>query len=120
MDFIKFSAIPFGTQLDMGLVCTRLNDIIGVGSWFDSFKVQNTMWLSLVKKILVTLNREQAISAVFGLYPSYVAGILKHVIEINFYTLSNECLTYAHYTRVDKKDETEHSAPKPMNGTHCG
>ena len=43
----------------------------------------------------MTLNSEQVISAVFGLYPSYVAGILKHVVEINFYVLSNEYLTYS-------------------------
>ena len=58
MDFLKFSAIPFGTEFDMGLVCTRLTDLIGVGSWFDSFKVQNRMWLSLVKKILQSINSE--------------------------------------------------------------
>ena len=45
----------------------------------------------------MTLNSEQVISAVFGLYPSYVAGILKHVVEINFYVLSNDYLTYADY-----------------------
>ena len=43
----------------------------------------------------MALNSEQVISAVFGLYPSYVAGILKHVVEINFYVLSNEYLTYS-------------------------
>ena len=58
MDFLKFSAIPFGTEFDMGLVCTRLTDLIGVGSWFDSFTVQNRMWLSLVKKILESINSE--------------------------------------------------------------
>ena len=90
MDFIKFSTIPYGTGFNMGLVCTRLNELIGVGSWFDFFTLQNTMWLSVVEKILVTLNSEQVISAVVGLYPSYVAGILKHVVEINFYVLSND------------------------------
>ena len=50
MDFLKFSAIPFGTDFVMGLVCRRLTDLIGVGSQFDSFTVQNTMWLSLVEK----------------------------------------------------------------------
>jgi AraC-like DNA-binding protein len=36
--------------------------------------------------------------AVFGLYPSYVAGILKRVVEINFYVLCNDELTYSEYT----------------------
>jgi hypothetical protein len=39
MDVIKFSTMHFGAQLEMGLVCTRLDDLIGVGSWFDSFTV---------------------------------------------------------------------------------
>jgi hypothetical protein len=95
MDFLKFSANPFGTEFDMGLACTRLTDLIGVGSWFDSFTVQNTMWLSLVKKILTTINIERVMCAVFNLYPSYVAGILKHV-KINFYVLCNE-LKYSEY-----------------------
>ena len=101
---MKFSVIPFGTEFDMGLVCTRLDDLIGVGSWFDSFTVQNTMWLSLVEKILVTLKSEKVISAVFGLYPSYVACILKHV-EINFYVLSNDYLTYEDY--IEKVSSSE-------------
>ena len=100
MNFMKFSTIPFGTEFDMGLVCTRLNDLIGVGSWFDSFTVQNTKWLSL----FVTLNSERVIWAVFGLYPSYVAGILKNV-EINFYVLSNDYLTYADY--IEKVTSSE-------------
>ncbi len=95
MDFINFSTIPFGTGLDMDHVCTRLNELIGVGSWFDSFTVQNTMWLSLVKKILQSINSEGVRWGVIGLYPSYVAGILKHVVEINFYVLCNDKLTYS-------------------------
>ena len=106
MDFMKFSVIPFGTEFDMGLVCTRLDDLIGVGSWFDSFTVQNTMWLSLVEKILVTLNNNyQVMCSVIGLYPSYVAGILKHVVEINFYVLTNDYLTYADY--IEKVTSSE-------------
>ena len=97
MDFMNFSNIPYGTGFDMGLVCTRLNELIGAGSWSDSFTVKNTMWLSVVEKIPVTLNSEQVISAVVGLYPSYAAGILKHVVEINFYVLSNDYLRYLDY-----------------------
>ena len=84
MDFMNFSTIPFGADFHIGLECRRLNELIGVGSWFDSFTLQNTMWLSLVKKILVAINSEQVTCAVTGLYPSYLPGILKHVEEINF------------------------------------
>ncbi len=97
MDFINFSTIPFGTGLDMDHVCTRLNELIGVGSWFDSFTVQNTMWLPVVKKILMNLNSERTACVCVGLYPAYVAGILKQAVEINFYVLSNDYLTYENY-----------------------
>jgi hypothetical protein len=79
MDFLKFSAIPFGTEFDMGLVFTRLTDLIGVSSWLKTSTVQNTMWLSLVKKILLIMNRDRVMCGVNELYPSYLAGILKYV-----------------------------------------
>ena len=34
----------------------------------------------------------------FGLYPSFVAGILNSVSQINFYVLCKEQLNYADYT----------------------
>ena len=43
--------------------------------------------------------------AVIGLYPSYVAGILKHVVEINFYVLCNDELTYSEY--IEKATSSE-------------
>jgi hypothetical protein len=49
------------------------------------------------EKILTAINSERVICAVFGLYPGYVAGILKHVVEINFYVLCNDQLTYSEY-----------------------
>jgi hypothetical protein len=89
----------------MGLVCTRLTDLIGFDTWFDSFAVQNTMWLSLVKKILVTINTDRVKCLVCGIYPSYVVGILKHAVEINFYVLCNDELTYSEY--VEKAISSE-------------
>ncbi len=97
MECINFSTMPFGTGLDMDHVCTRLNELIGVDSWFDSFTVQNTMWLPVVEKIVTNLNSERMVCACVGLYPAYVAGILKQAVEINFYVLSNDYLTYENY-----------------------
>jgi hypothetical protein len=85
MVFLIFSAIPFGTEFDMGLfVCTRLTDLIGVGSWFDSFTVHNTARLFLVQKILSTINSDMWYAQLSGVYRSYLTGILTHVEEINF------------------------------------
>jgi hypothetical protein len=63
------------------------------------------MWLSLVKKILVTINRDRVKCLICGIYPSYVAGILKHGVEINFYVLCNDELRHSEY--VEKAISSE-------------
>ena len=55
MDFRAFSGIPFGTDFDMRFLYTIPTDIIGAGSWWDSFTLQNTMSLSFLKNVLVTM-----------------------------------------------------------------
>ena len=61
----------------MGLVCKKMNDIIGAGTWFNSFTVQNTKWLWLVRIIVAAMNSDRVLCCVFGLYPGSAAGILK-------------------------------------------
>jgi hypothetical protein len=106
--------MPFGTGFEMRLVCTRLTDLIGFGSWFDSFTAQNTMCLSLVKEILAAINSVRKKCGVYGLYPSHVAGILKHVVEIMFYVSCNDELTYSEYT------EKAFSSEMCINCVSCG
>jgi len=43
------------------------------------------------------MNSDKVLCASFGLYPSYVAGILNSVKEIHFYVLCSENLNYADY-----------------------
>ena len=63
-------------------LCEDLN-IVGQGIWYDTFQVQNTEWLWLVNNIVTTMNSDK-VCGCFGLYPSYVAGILNSVKEIHF------------------------------------
>ena len=42
MEFMDFYAISFGSDFDMGLLCTKLNNVVGTGIWFGTFTVQNT------------------------------------------------------------------------------
>ena len=44
MEFLDFSAISFGSDSDMGLVCKNLNSIFRAGVSFDTFTVQNKKW----------------------------------------------------------------------------
>jgi len=80
---------PLDLNFDMGLVSERLTDVIGVGSWFDSFTVKNTAWLSLVRKIITTVNSDSVLCGTFGLYPSYVADILVQAVSNEECTFSN-------------------------------
>jgi hypothetical protein len=81
----------------MGLLFERLRDIIGIGSWFDTFTVKNTKWLSLVRKIITLINSDSVLFGFFDFYRSYVAGILRVVEEIHFYVLCNDTIICAVY-----------------------
>jgi hypothetical protein len=61
------------------------------------FKVQNTKWLWIVNDTVTTVNSDKVLCGSFGLYPSYVAGILNSVKEIHFCVLCSEKLNYADY-----------------------
>ena len=97
MEFPDFSAIFFGSEFDMRLVCTKLNNIVRAGIWFSTVTVQNTKWMWVVKNMVAAMNSDLMLCGAFGLYPGYVAGILKHVEEIHFYVVCSDKLTYSDY-----------------------
>ena len=90
MDFIEFTHVSFIPYLSLGKLCEELNTTVGQGIWYDTFQVQNTEWLWLVNDIVTTMNSDNMLCGCFGLFPSYVAGILNSVKEINFYVLCNK------------------------------
>ena len=47
--------------------------------------------------IVTTFNSDEVLCGSFGVYPSYVAGILNYVKEINFYVLCSDKIHYADY-----------------------
>ena len=65
------------------------NHILGAGIWHDMFVIQNTNWLWLVSDV-AAMNSDKLLCGVFGMYPSFVTGILKLGGEINFCLLCNE------------------------------
>jgi hypothetical protein len=74
----------------------KLNKISGEDIWYDTFDFQNRKWLWFVNGIVVAMNSNKLLCGSFRLYPSFVAGILNSVKEINFCVLCNE-LKYADY-----------------------
>ena len=88
MDFLVFTSVSYLSNASIGHLCEDLNNIVGRGIWYDTFDVQNTKWLWLVNDIVTTLNSAKVLCGCFGLYPRYVAGILKSVTEIHSYVLS--------------------------------
>jgi hypothetical protein len=49
------------------------------------------------KHIVTILNSDNVIYATFGLYPSYVAGILNTAKQIDVYVLYNKQINYTKY-----------------------
>jgi hypothetical protein len=91
MDFLEFADVSFRPNADIGYLCEELNNILRESIWYDNFKIQNTKWLWLVNDV-EAINSNKVLCGSFGLYPSFVAGILNSVKEINFYVLCNKKL----------------------------
>jgi hypothetical protein len=99
MDFLDFSDVSFPQTSSIGHLFENLNTIIGQGIWYDTSQVQNTKWLWLVTDLVTTLNNDNVLCGTFGLYPSYFAGIINSVEEINFYVLCNKHISYGKHIR---------------------
>jgi hypothetical protein len=97
MDFLDYSDVSFGFGFDMGWLCKELHHIVGASIWYDTFSVQNTKWLWFVNDVVTAMNNYIVLCGAFGLYPSFVAGTLGKVQEINFYVISNNKWKYLDY-----------------------
>ena len=89
MDFLDYTDVLFGSGVDMGQLCKKLDHIVGASIWYDTFKVQYTKRLWFVDDVVGAMNNNKTLCGAFGLYPNFVAGTLNEVQEINFYVLSN-------------------------------
>jgi len=78
-------------------MCKDLNEIVGQGIYYDTFKIQNTNWLWFVNDIDTALNKDSVPCSSFGFYSSYVAGIVHSVKEIHFYALCSKHCNYTQY-----------------------
>ena len=85
MDFLDYSYISFGSCVDMDRVCKGLGHTVGASMWYDTFRIQNTKCLLFVYDVVTARNNDKVLCGAFGLYPSFVAGTLNKVQEINFY-----------------------------------
>jgi hypothetical protein len=97
MDFLNISDILLRPSSSIGELCEDLNNILGHGIWYNTYPVQNSMWLCFVQDIVTKLSSANALCSSFGLYPSYVAGILNCVKQIDFYVLCNKHIKYARH-----------------------
>jgi len=97
MECEEFQNIYFSRNSSIGHSCEDLNEIVGQGIYYDTFKIQNTKWLWFVNDIVSALNNDNLLCGSFGFYPSYVAGILHSVKEIHFYALCSKRCNYTEY-----------------------
>jgi len=87
--------VSFHPIASIGRLCENLCTIVGLGVWYDKFRVQNRKWLLLVNDIVSVLNNNNVLCVSFRLYPCYVPGILHSVKEIH---LSALCIVMFDYT----------------------
>jgi hypothetical protein len=71
-------------------LCENLNNVIGHGIWYDTYKFQDTYILWFVIEIIETMNSENMLCGCFGLYPCYIAGILNRMPSIHFYVVCSD------------------------------
>jgi hypothetical protein len=70
---------------------------VGESIWYDTFRIQNTKRLWLVKGVVAATNSNKVQCGVFGFYPSFVAGTMSKVQEINFDVHYNDKIKYSDY-----------------------
>jgi len=97
MDCLNFANFSFHPSPSIGHLCENLCTLVGLGIWYDTFSVQNKKWLWFVNDSVSALNNNNVLCGSFGLYPSYVAGILHSVKEIHFFALCTKMLDYTQY-----------------------
>jgi hypothetical protein len=84
MDFLQHADVSFVSDENVGQLCEELSNIYGGSIWYDTFKFQNTKCLWFVNDVVATMKSNKVPSGSFGLYPSFVAGILNLLKEMNF------------------------------------
>jgi len=99
MDFLHFGSVSFQPDTTIWHLCEELNNMVGNAIWYDTFNIQNTKWLWLVNDIVAAMNRDGVQCCCFELYPSFVAGVLNSVKDINFYVVCNKKVNYADYIK---------------------
>jgi len=93
----ELQKVSFLPDSGMGQLCEDLNEIVGDEIYYDTFQIRNTKWLWFVSNMVQAMNNDKALCGCFGLYPSFVAGILNSVTRVHFFVLCNEQLNYENY-----------------------
>ena len=94
---LKFQKVSFLPDSSIGQLCEDLNKIVGQGIYYDRFEIQNTNWLWFVSNIFTAMNNDETLCGYFGMYPSFVAGILSSSRRSHFFVLCNEELNFENY-----------------------
>jgi hypothetical protein len=100
MDCLLYKCASFTPDSSFWQLCEDLNKIVGYGIYYVTFKIQNTNWLWFVENCITIINSNTVLCGSFGVYPSYVAGILNSVPKIHFFVLHSEKLNYTDYVKM--------------------
>jgi len=64
MDCLEFPNIPFHPSASIEHLCEDLCTLVGLGIWYDAFKIQNTKSLWFVNDIISALNNDNVLCSV--------------------------------------------------------
>jgi len=87
MDCLLYKCASFTSHSSIGQLSEILNKIAGYAIYYDTLEIQNTKLISIVNNYITIINSNKLLFGSFGVYPSYVAGILNFVNKIHFYIL---------------------------------
>jgi len=98
IDWLIFERVSFSPDSSIGQLCEDLNKIARRGTCYDRFEIQDTKWLWFVCNKFTALNNNKILCGCFGMYPSFVAGILNTAKRTRFFVLCNE-FNYENYMK---------------------
>jgi hypothetical protein len=79
LEFMDYVEVSFRHDANIGRLCNNLNNIVGIGIWYDTFQVHNTKRQWLLNNVVAALNSHNINCGSFGEYAIYVAGIQNSV-----------------------------------------
>ena len=72
MDFLHYNGVSFQPDTNIGQLCEKINNILDLGIYYYTCKMQNAKWLWLINNVVTVMNNDKILCGAFGLHRSFV------------------------------------------------